>query len=280
MTILECSGRELDLASTVVMGILNITPDSFADGGVFMAPDKAVARAVEMAGQGAAIIDIGGESTRPGAEAVDAQQEMDRVLPVIEAVAADVDIPISIDTSKPEVMRAAVAAGAGFINDVCALQLDGALQAASECNVPVCIMHMQGQPRTMQENPQYEDVVVDVTAFFKQRMKAAVDAGIDKANIVIDPGFGFGKSLAHNMVLLNNLEEFKALGVPIMAGLSRKSMIGMVLDLPVEQRLHASVALALIAAQNGARIIRVHDVAPTVQALRMWEAVTVDYPRE
>lgn len=280
MTTLKCGGHELDLASTVVMGILNITPDSFADGGVFMVPDKAVARAVEMAGQGAAIIDIGGESTRPGAEAVDAQQEMDRVLPIIEAVTADVDIPVSIDTSKPEVMRAAVAAGAGLINDVCALRLDGALRAASECNVPVCLMHMQGQPRTMQENPQYGDVVVDVTAFLEQRIKAAVDAGIDKANIVIDPGFGFGKSLAHNMALLNNLEEFKALGATIMAGLSRKSMIGMVLDLPVEQRLHASVALALIAAQNGAGIVRVHDIAPTVQALRMWQAVTADSPRE
>ncbi|MEE8388110.1 MAG: dihydropteroate synthase [Acidiferrobacterales bacterium] len=280
MVALKCGGRELDLASTAVMGILNITPDSFADGGVFMAPDKAVARAVDMAGQGAAIIDIGGESTRPGAEAVDAQQEMDRVLPVIEAVAAVVDIPVSIDTAKPEVMRAAVAAGAGLINDVCALQLDGALQAASECKVPVCLMHMQGEPRTMQENPQYGDVVVDVTAFLEQRIKAAVDAGIDKASIVIDPGFGFGKLLAHNMALLNNLQEFKALGVTIMAGLSRKSMIGMVLDLPVEQRLHASVALALIAAQNGARIIRVHDVAPTVQALRMWEAVSGGYPRE
>ncbi len=280
MVALKCGGRELDLASTAVMGILNITPDSFADGGVFMAPDKAVARAVDMAGQGAAIIDIGGESTRPGAEAVDAQQEMDRVLPVIEAVAAVVDIPVSIDTAKPEVMRAAVAAGAGLINDVCALQLDGALQAASECKVPVCLMHMQGEPRTMQENPQYGDVVVDVTAFLEQRIKAAVDAGIDKASIVIDPGFGFGKLLAHNMALLNNLQEFKALGATIMAGLSRKSMIGMVLDLPVEQRLHASVALALIAAQNGARIIRVHDVAPTVQALRMWEAVSGGYPRE
>ncbi len=274
-----CGGRELDLTNTAVMGVLNITPDSFSDGGVFMAPDKAVAYAVDMAGQGADIIDIGGESTRPGAEAVDAQQEMDRVLPIIEAVAAGVDIPVSIDTSKPEVMRAAVAAGAGFINDVCALQLEGALQAASDCGVPVCLMHMQGEPRTMQENPQYGNVVTDVIAFLEQRINAAIDAGIDKANIVIDPGFGFGKSLAHNMALLNNLQKFKTLGVPILAGLSRKSMIGLALGLPVDQRLHASVALALIAAQNGARIVRVHDVAPTVQALRMWQAVTADNTR-
>ncbi len=272
---LECGGRELDLASTAVMGILNITPDSFLDGGIFMAADKAVPRAVEMAVQGAAIIDIGGESTRPGAEAVDAQQEMDRVLPIIEAVAAEIDIPISIDTSKPEVMRVAIAAGAGLINDVCALQQDGALQAASDCGVPVCLMHMQGKPRTMQEKPQYDDVVVDVIAFLKQRIEAATDAGINKKKILVDPGFGFGKSLQHNMTLLNNLQKLKALGVPILAGLSRKSMIDMALGLPVDQRLHASVALALIAAQNGARIVRVHDVAPTVQALRMWQAVTM-----
>ncbi len=276
MTTLMCGGRELDLASTAVMGILNITPDSFSDGGVFMAPDKAVDRAIDMARQGAAIIDIGGESTRPGAEAVDAQQEMDRVLPIVEAVVAGIDVPVSIDTSKPEVMRAAVAAGAGLIKDVCALRLDGALQAANECNVPVCLMHMLGEPRTMQENPQYGDVVTDVIAFLEQRIKAAVDAGIDKENIVIDPGFGFGKSLQHNLALLNNLEKFKTLGVPVLAGLSRKSMIGKALGLPVEQRLHASVALALIAAQNGAKIVRVHDVAPTVQSIRMWEAVATE----
>jgi dihydropteroate synthase len=273
MVTLVCSGRELDLASTAVMGILNITPDSFSDGGIFMASDKAVDCAVDMARQGAAIIDIGGESTRPGAKAVNAQQEMDRVLPIVEAVVAAVDIPVSIDTSKPEVMTAAVAAGAGFVNDVFALQQDGALQAASDCNVPVCLMHMLGEPRTMQENPQYSDVVTDVNVFLEQRIAAAVDAGIDKANIIIDPGFGFGKSLQHNITLLNSLRNFSALGVPVLAGLSRKSMIGKALGLPVEQRLHASVALALIAAQNGASIVRVHDVAPTVQALRMWQAV-------
>lgn len=276
MAVLKCGGRELDLASTAVMGILNITPDSFSDGGIFMAPDKAVDRAVDMAGQGAAIIDIGGESTRPGAEAVDVQQEMDRVLPIVEAVVTGVDIPVSIDTSKPEVMTAAVAAGAGFINDVFALQQDGALQAASDCNVPVCLMHMLGKPRTMQENPQYIDVVADVNDFLERRINAALETGIERANIIIDPGFGFGKSLQHNMELLNNLRNFSALGVPVLAGLSRKSMIGKALGLPVEQRLHASVALALIAAQNGASIVRVHDIAPTVQALRMWQAVTMD----
>ncbi|MFV1997009.1 MAG: dihydropteroate synthase [Acidiferrobacterales bacterium] len=279
MTTLKCGGRKLDMASTAVMGILNITPDSFSDGGVFVTPAVAVDRAVEMAGQGAAIIDIGGESTRPGAKAVDAQQEIDRVLPVIEAVVAGVDIPVSIDTSKPEVMRAAVAAGAGLINDVFALRQAGALRAASECKVPVCLMHMLGKPRTMQENPQYDEVVVDVVAFLEQRVKAAVDAGISKERIVVDPGFGFGKSLQHNMTLLNALEKFKLLGVPILAGLSRKSLIGKALDLPVEQRLHASVALALIAAQNGASIVRVHDVAPTVQALQMWQAVIGDQSR-
>lgn len=276
MTVLKCVGRELDLANTAVMGILNITPDSFSDGGIFMAPDKAVDRAVDMARQGAAIIDIGGESTRPGAEAVDAQQEMDRVLPIVEAVVAGVDIPVSIDTSKPEVMTAAVVAGAGFINDVFALQQDGALQAASDCNVPVCLMHMLGKPRTMQENPKYNDVVADVNVFLEQRIVAALEAGIERANIIIDPGFGFGKSLQHNMELLNNLGKFKKLGVPVLAGLSRKSMIGKALGLPVEQRLHTSVALALIAAQNGASIVRVHDVAPTVQALQIWQAVITE----
>lgn len=276
MTVLKCVGRELDLANTAVMGILNITPDSFSDGGIFMAPDKAVDRAVDMARQGAAIIDIGGESTRPGAEAVDAQQEMDRVLPIVEAVVAGVDIPVSIDTSKPEVMTAAVVAGAGFINDVFALQQDGALQAASDCNVPVCLMHMLGKPRTMQENPKYNDVVADVNVFLEQRIVAALEAGIERANIIIDPGFGFGKSLQHNMELLNNLGKFKKLGVPVLAGLSRKSMIGKALGLPVEQRLHTSVALALIAAQNGASIVRVHDVTPTVQALQIWQAVITE----
>jgi len=277
MASLRCGDRAIDLTHTAAMGILNITPDSFSDGGVFVSAEKASARAVEMVEQGVAIIDIGGESTRPGAEAVDAQQEMDRVLPVIEAVSASVDVPVSVDTSKPEVMRAAVAAGAGMINDVMALQHDGALQAASDCSVPVCLMHMQGEPRTMQDDPQYGDVVADVTTFLEQRVTAAIEAGIEKKYILIDPGFGFGKSLQHNISLLANLEKLNVLGAPILVGLSRKSMIGVALGLPVDQRLHASVALALIAAQNGAKIVRVHDVGPTVQALRMWEAVTAEH---
>jgi dihydropteroate synthase len=258
------------------MGVLNITPDSFSDGGVFIEADKAVQHAVEMVQQGAAIVDIGGESTRPGATAVSAQEEMDRVLPVIEAIIPEISVPVSIDTSKPEVMRAAVDAGAGLVNDVNALQANGALEAASELGAAVCLMHMRGEPRTMQENPQYSDVVAEVMEFLHARIEAAITAGITREKIVIDPGFGFGKTLDHNLVLLRELRQLQALGVPVLAGLSRKSMIGMALGLPVEQRLHASVALALIAVQNGAKIVRVHDVAATVEAIRMWEAVYPD----
>jgi dihydropteroate synthase len=273
MTVLDCAGRKLDLSKAAVMGILNITPDSFSDGGIFFDTAKALARAREMAEQGAAIIDIGGESTRPGAQPVSLQQELDRVIPVIEQVARQVSIPVSIDTSKPEVMRAAVAAGAGFINDVAALRADGALTTAAALAVPVCLMHMLGEPRVMQDAPQYRDVVADVREFLAQRIEAAHEAGVAKQRIVIDPGFGFGKTLEHNLSLLRHLERFTALGVPVLAGLSRKSMIGKALGLPLEQRLPASVALALAAVQNGARIVRVHDVAETVQAIRMWETV-------
>ena len=276
MATLECRGRNVDLNRVAVMGILNITPDSFSDGGVFIEPDLAALHAVEMARQGAAIIDIGGESTRPGADAVSAQEEMDRVLPVIEAVVPEINIPVSIDTSKPDVMRAATRAGAGLINDVNALRADGAMVAASESGAAICLMHMLGEPRTMQENPRYTDVVAEVLSFLQSRIQAAVSAGIPQEKLVIDPGFGFGKALEHNLALLRELGQLQVLGVPILAGLSRKSMIGMALGLPVEQRLHASVALALIAVQNGARIIRAHDVAATVQAIRMWEAVYPD----
>ncbi len=255
------------------MGILNVTPDSFADGGIFLSRENAVAQARRMVAEGADIIDVGGESTRPGAQPVSAQQEIDRVIPVIETLAKEISVPLSIDTSKPEVMRAAVGAGAGFINDVQALRTEGALKAAVELNVPVCLMHMLGEPRTMQDDPRYADVVREVRDFLKQRMDACVGAGIPRTKIVIDPGFGFGKTLAHNLALLRDLRALVALGVPVLAGLSRKSMIGKALGLPVERRLHASVALALIAVQNGARIIRVHDVGPTVEALRMLEAV-------
>jgi dihydropteroate synthase len=255
------------------MGILNITPDSFSDGGFFLSAHKAVAHARQMAEEGADLIDIGGESTRPGAQAVSVQEELDRVIPVIEAVTRSVALPVSIDTSKPEVMRAAVGAGAGFINDVCALREPGALDAAAALKVPVCLMHMQGEPRSMQANPDYTDVVGEVRDFLKARIEACVAAGIPRARLVVDPGFGFGKTVAHNLELLRRLGEFTGLGVPVLAGLSRKSMIGALLDLPVDRRLHASVALALIAVQNGARIVRVHDVRATRDAIRMWEAV-------
>jgi dihydropteroate synthase len=273
MTFLDCGGRKLDLSRPAVMGILNITPDSFSDGGVFLSPEKAIAQALRMAEEGADIIDVGGESTRPGARPVSAQEEMDRVLPVVKALHARTPLPISIDTSKPDVMRAAVAAGAGFINDVLALRTDGALAAATELNVPVCLMHMQGEPRTMQNDPRYTDVVSEVRDFLKQRLEACVNAGIPASRLVVDPGFGFGKTLEHNIELLRGLKKLQSLGATVLVGLSRKSMIGKALGLPVEQRLHASVALAVMAVQQGARIVRVHDVGPTVEALHMWSTI-------
>jgi dihydropteroate synthase len=271
--ILDCKGRGLDLSRPAVMGILNITPDSFSDGGVFLSRETALAQAVRMAEEGADIIDVGGESTRPGARPVSTQEEIDRVVPVIEALHERIPQPISIDTSKADVMRAAVAAGAGFINDVRALRDEGALATAAALNVPVCLMHMQGEPRTMQEDPRYTDVVAEVAGFLRERLQAAREAGIPARSLVIDPGFGFGKTLAHNLELLRDLGKLRELGVPVLAGLSRKSMIGKALGLPVERRLHASVVLAVMAVQNGARIVRVHDVGPTVEALRMWQAV-------
>ncbi len=276
MTVLDCGGRPLDLSRPAVMGILNITPDSFSDGGVFLSPEKAITQALRMAEEGAAVIDIGGESTRPGAQPVSAQEEMDRVIPVIEALRGKISLPISIDTSKPEVMRAAVAAGAGFINDVRALRDEGALETAASLQVPVCLMHMQGEPRRMQENPRYRDVLSDIGDFLRTRLQAALAAGIPAQRLVIDPGFGFGKTLEHNLELLRGLRKLQSLGAPILVGLSRKSLIGKALGLPVEGRLQASVALALIAVQNSARLVRVHDVGPTVEALRMWSVV---YPK-
>ena len=276
MTVLDCGGRPLDLSRPAVMGILNITPDSFSDGGVFLSPEKAITQALRMAEEGAAVIDIGGESTRPGAQPVSAQEEMDRVIPVIEALRGKISLPISVDTSKPEVMRAAVAAGAGFINDVRALRDEGALETAASLQVPVCLMHMQGEPRRMQENPRYRDVLSDIGDFLRTRLQAALVAGIPAQRLVIDPGFGFGKTLEHNLELLRGLRKLQSLGAPILVGLSRKSLIGKALGLPVEGRLQASVALALIAVQNSARLVRVHDVGPTVEALRMWSVV---YPK-
>ncbi|HEY8555607.1 MAG TPA: dihydropteroate synthase [Burkholderiales bacterium] len=273
---LDCNGRALDLSRTVIMGILNVTPDSFSDGGAYATRDAALAHARAMVEQGADIIDIGGESTRPGAREVPVEEELARVVPVVEACARELPVPLSVDTSKPEVMRAAVAAGAGFINDVRALRLPGALEAAAALKVPVCLMHMQGEPATMQLDPRYGDVVGEVCDFLAARIEAAVAAGIPRERLVVDPGFGFGKTVEHNLTLLRRLAELEALGCPILAGLSRKSIIGKLRGQSVERRLHASVALALIAVANGARIVRVHDVEATAQAVRMYEAV---YPR-
>jgi len=275
--LLDCNGRTLNLKRVAIMGVLNTTPDSFSDGGRFISVAAALAQARRMAEEGADIIDVGGESTRPGAQAVSAEQEIARVVPVIEAIAKEIPLPISIDTSKPDVMRAAVAAGAGLINDVRALREPGALEAAASLNVPVCLMHMQGEPRSMQVNPHYDDVVREVREFLAERIAAAEAAGIESGQIVIDPGFGFGKTVEHNLDLLRAISTFKELGCPLLAGLSRKSMIGKLQDLPVDQRVNASVALALIAVQNGARIVRVHDVRATREAIRMWEAV---YPTQ
>ena len=270
---LNCAGTLLDLSQPQVMGILNVTPDSFADGARFVGRESALEHARVMVVEGASIIDIGGESTRPGAAAVSVQQELDRVIPVIEALHVELPVVISVDTSKPEVMRAAVAAGAGLINDVRALREPGALDAAVDCGVPVCLMHMQGAPRTMQQHPEYADVVTEVRDFLMERVDVCRTAGIPAKDILLDPGFGFGKLLEHNLQLLKHLPVFVETGYPVLAGLSRKAMIGQLLDLPVAQRLQPSVALAVLATWLGARILRVHDVAATVQAVRMCTAV-------
>jgi dihydropteroate synthase len=268
------SGLPFDLSSPRVMGVLNVTPDSFSDGGRFVHIDDALRQAGDMVAEGAAIIDIGGESTRPGAAAVPLEQELARVLPVIERLAAAFDVPISIDTSKPEVMRAAVNAGAGMINDVTALSAPGAIAAAAESAVPVCLMHMQGEPRTMQQAPQYDDVVADIMRYLSDRVAACEAGGIAHNRLLVDPGFGFGKTKAHNLAVLNGLATFQRLGLPLLVGLSRKSMLGAVTGRTVEERLAASVAAALMAVERGARIVRVHDVAATVDALALWLAVT------
>ena len=279
---LDCAGRALVLDRPRVMGIVNVTPDSFSDGGVHATVDAAVAHALQLAAEGADILDIGGESTRPGADAVPLEEELRRVVPVIERLARETALPISVDTSKPEVMRAAVQAGAGMINDVYALRREGALDAAAALGVPVVLMHMQGEPRAMQEAPAYDDVVAEVHRFLAERVFAAEMAGIDKRRIVVDPGFGFGKAAAHNLALLARLDHFASLGVPLLAGLSRKRTIGEITgrDAPAE-RVHGSVAAHLIAAQRGARIVRVHDVAATVDALKVLQAVdAVPVPRD
>ncbi|TVQ91833.1 MAG: dihydropteroate synthase [Chromatiaceae bacterium] len=255
------------------MGILNVTPDSFSDGGVFLSPAAALQRAEQLHAEGAAIIDIGGESTRPGAAAVAATEECRRVVPVIEAVAARLPLPISIDTSKPEVMRAAAAVGAGLINDVHALRAPGALTTAAALGLPVCLMHMQGQPRDMQAAPTYHDVVTEVSDFLRQRIAASVAAGIPANQLLVDPGFGFGKTLDHNLALLAHLERLAALGPPLLVGLSRKSMLGAITGRAVGERTAAGVAAAVLAVSRGARIIRTHDVAATRDALSLVAAV-------
>ncbi|MFH6952763.1 dihydropteroate synthase [Pseudoalteromonas sp. XMcav1-K] len=266
------NGKVLDLSQTHIMGILNLTPDSFSDGGSHQQIDSAVISALEMLGNGATIIDIGGESTRPGAPDVALEEELARVIPVIEAIRKKSDCLISIDTSKAEVMRQAVNAGADIINDVRALQEPNALETTAELGVPVCLMHMQGQPRTMQSNPHYDDVINDIKQFFVERIAACEAAGISRDKIILDPGFGFGKTLAHNYYILKYIDEFKMMGCEVLAGLSRKSMIGNLLGRDVDQRLAGSVAGALIAAQKGAKIIRVHDVTETADALNVWQA--------
>ena len=271
---LDCNGRPLVLDRPRVMGIVNVTPDSFSDGGAHDNVDTAVAHGLRLAAEGADILDVGGESTRPGAEPVGVEEELRRVIPVIERLARECPLPISVDSSKPEVMRAAVAAGAGMLNDVHALRGEGALDAAASLATPVVLMHMQGEPRSMQAEPHYEDVVSEVFRFLAERIFAAEMAGIDKKRIVIDPGFGFGKNRDHNLALLAQLRRFEELGVPVLAGLSRKKTIGELTGRSdPRERVHGSVAAHLIAAQHGARLLRVHDVAATVDALQVWNAV-------
>lgn len=271
--LLDCAGRSLDLARPQVMGILNVTPDSFSDGGRYVGGEAAIRQAERLIGEGAAIVDVGGESTRPGARAVPLQQELDRVMPVIERIASAFDVPISVDTSKAEVMTAAAAAGAGLINDVNALRGVNALSAAAATGLPVCLMHMRGEPRTMQTAPQYDDVVADILNYLGDRLARCEYAGMARGRLLVDPGFGFGKTLRHNLELLRGLQRFEALGVPVLVGISRKSMLGTLTGRPVDERLAGSVAAAVLAAERGARVIRVHDVAATVDALKIWRAV-------
>ncbi|MGA2710800.1 MAG: dihydropteroate synthase [Steroidobacteraceae bacterium] len=270
----RCRHRILDLERPAVMGVLNITPDSFFDGGRYSQLGRALDRAARIVAEGASIIDVGGESTRPGSAGVDEAVEMERVIPVIESISERFDIAISVDTSKLGVMAAAVAAGASIVNDVYALRAAGARQWAASTAVGVCLMHMQGEPRTMQEDPHYDDVVAEVVTFLQSEREACIAAGIGAEAIALDPGIGFGKSLAHNLTLLRDLSSLVALGSPVLVGVSRKSLIGRVLGgLPLEERLHGGLGLAALAVAMGAKIIRTHDVAPTVDAIRMVDAV-------
>ena len=272
-TRLPCGNRVLDLAHPQVMGILNVTPDSFSDGGRFRQRDEALRHAAAMVAAGASLIDVGGESTRPGALQVSADEELQRVAPVVEAIAAELDVVISVDTSCPQVMRESARLGAGLINDVRSLRREGALQAAAESGLPVCLMHMQGEPETMQKNPHYDDLLAEVQAFFAERMAACAAAGIAAERIILDPGFGFAKNLQHNLSLFKHIQVLHGFARPLLVGVSRKSMIGQALGREVDQRLAGGLALAALAVARGACILRVHDVAETVDVVRMIAAV-------
>lgn len=277
-TVLNCAGRPLDLTRPAIMGVINTTPDSFSDGGTLyrgaqLDIERAMVRAREMVAAGAAILDIGGESTRPGAQPVAPDEEMRRVLPLVERIAAELPVVISVDTSTPQLMREAARLGAGLLNDVRALSREGALAAAAETGLPVCLMHMQGEPDAMQIAPQYVDVVTEVEEYLRGRVAACERVGIVRERLLLDPGFGFGKSVAHNLQLLNGLTRLAAIGLPLVAGLSRKSLIGRVLKRDVHERLPASLALAVMAVERGAAIIRTHDVTATADAVAMWVAL-------
>lgn len=281
---LQCAGRALDLTRPIVMGVINTTPDSFSDGGTLYGEssldlEQAMARARHMVEAGAQMLDIGGESTRPGAQPVSLEQEIDRVLPLVEKVVRELDVVVSVDTSSAPVMTAAAAVGAGFINDVRALSRPGALQAAADTGLPICLMHMQGEPDHMQDSPHYADVVSEVAMFLQARIDACDEFGIGLTRLVLDPGFGFGKTLSHNLQLVRDLPRLHALGLPLLVGFSRKSMIGKLLGRDVGERMPAGLALALQATARGARIVRTHDVQATADALAMWQAVE-EYPAD
>lgn len=268
---LRCGRFSLSLEHPLIMGVVNVTPDSFSDGGRYLAPERAIAHARQLVTEGAELLDIGAESTRPGASFVTVEEEWARLAPVLEGV-VPLGIPVSVDTSKPEVMTRAIAAGAAMINDVMALRTQGALEAVAASDAAICLMHMQGEPRTMQQDPHYEDVVQEVADFLRERVEACEKAGIGRERIVVDPGFGFGKTLEHNLTLLRCLDRVAGLGLPLLAGLSRKSTLGKITGRGEDERVFASVAAALLAVQKGAKIVRAHDVAATKDVLAVWNA--------
>ena len=272
-SVLRCAQRTLDLSHAHVMGILNVTPDSFSDGGRYNTLEAALQRAIEMHSAGASLIDIGGESTRPGAAKVSVQQELDRVAPLVELIARECDVVVSVDTSTPEVITESARLGAGLINDVRALRREGALAAAAATGLPVCLMHMRGEPQTMQDEPHYDDVAAEVAEFLQERVAACVQAGISTDRIILDPGFGFAKNTQHNYELFKRLPELLSLQYPLLVGVSRKSMVGHILNQPVDQRLYGSLALAVMALERGAKILRVHDVEQTMDVLKIFNAV-------